>query len=301
MKRRLVTSWAIFFLAVAVVLLPRPSWPGAISVGSIHRDAAAEIEKFLPLARYLGKHLRSEGIDGGRVVVAKNIPEMAMFLREGKVDLYIDSAFPLLAVSQLSGSKLLLRRWKKGVADYRSVIFAKKQGDVIRLRDLKGKIIAFEEPFSSTGYFFPKMALLEAGLKLVPKTAPTEPVGPEEVGYVFSFSDENTVVWVLRGKVAAGVTDSETYASEATRNPNTLTVLHNTFPLPRHLVSCRADLSPRLVAKVKEILMRMDQSEGGKKVLQEFEQTTKFDELPAPSHAQLSKARKLVELELGLK
>ncbi|MFQ5574449.1 MAG: PhnD/SsuA/transferrin family substrate-binding protein, partial [Terriglobia bacterium] len=85
------------------------------------------------------------------------------------------------------------------------------------------------------------------------------------------------------------------------RNPNTLTALHNTFPIPRQIVSCRADLSPKLVAKVKQTLIKMDQSEEGREALQEFEQTTRFDELAALSHAQLSKARKLVEVEPGLK
>lgn len=300
MKGTPATSWAIFLLVIVMALLPRPSWPDPISVGTIDTDAAKGMKQFLPLATYLGKHLRSEGIDGGRVVVARGIPEMAAFLREGKVDLYLDSPYPSLAVSQLSGSELELRRWKKGLASYRSVIFVKSGSGVNRLEDLRGKMIAFEEPFSSTGYFFAKMALLESGLQLVAKTAPTERVAPPEVGYVFSSGDENTVVWVLRGLVAAGATDSQRFAKEVKRNPDMLTALHNTSPIPRQIVSVRAGLSPELVAKLNEILINMDQSEEGKTVLREFQQTTRFDKLAAPSHAQLSKARKFVEVEVGL-
>jgi hypothetical protein len=45
----------------------------------------------------------------------------------------------------------------------------------------------------------------------------------------------------------------------------------------------------------------MDQSEGGKKALQDFERTTKFDELPDQSMAYLLKLQKSVDSELGLK
>src|SRR3989304_5486188 len=97
--------------------------------------------------------VQAEGGDQGKVVVAKGIPEMAQFLKHGKIDLYIDSPYPALAVSRLSGSKLFLRRWKKGISEYRSVIFAKAASRIARLEDLKGKIIAFEEEFSNSVHF----------------------------------------------------------------------------------------------------------------------------------------------------
>lgn len=301
MIKQVLGSYGISLLGLVILLLPEPTWPGPITVGSIQLEAASEIRKFLPLATYLGKHLQSESISQGRVVVAKSIPHMATFLREGKVDIFIDSPFPSLAVSRLSGSKFLLRRWKKGLGEYHSVIFVKKDSDLNRLEDLKGRIVAFEEPFSSSGYFFPKMLMIEEGLILIPKTEPKEPVRPGEVGYLFSLDDENTMAWVLRRKVNAGAMDNQSYTMEARRNPNSLKVIHKTFSFPRQIVSYRADLRPKLVDRIKEILINMDKSEEGRKVLQRFERTAKFDEIPDSSMAQLLKALKFVDLELGLK
>lgn len=289
------------FLIVWVLLMPGAAWPGVIILGSVHGDAAGEIKRLLPLAGYLGRRLQSEGISQGKVVVAKSVSQMATYMREGKVDLYIDSPFPSLAVSRLSGSRFLLRRWKKGVAEYHSVIFVKKDSDLRRLEDLKGKTLAFERPSSSSGYFFPKIALLQEGLKLVPKTEPTEPVGPEEVGYVFSFSDENIMVWVLRGKVIAGSTDNERYREQARQRLDGLQIIYRTFSFPRHIVSHRADLPADVVAGVKEVLIKMDQSEEGRKVLREFERTTKFDELPGAASSQLLETRRFVDVEIGLR
>jgi phosphonate transport system substrate-binding protein len=226
---------------------------------------------------------------------------MASLLRDGKVDLHIDSPFPALAVSRLSGSRFLLRRWKKGVAEYHSVIFVKKDSDLRRLEDLKGKTLTFEEPFSSSGYIFPKMALLQEGLKLVPKTGPSESVGPEEVGYKFSLDDENTMVWVLRGKVVAGATDNHSYSEQSRENLSSLKIIYRTFSFPRHIVSHRADLPPKLVARAKEVLIKMGQSEEGREVLREFERTTKFDELPSEAVSRLLQARKFIDVEIGLR
>ena len=291
----------IIFLSLAVaLLLPQHIWARPINVGSISVEAAAEIKKFLPLASYLAKELQSEGIDQGKVVVAKGVSQMAALLREGKVDIFIDSPFPTLAASQLSGSKLLLRRWKKGQGEYHSVIFTRKDSDVNRLEDLKGKMVAFQDPFSTTSYFLPKTMLLQKGLKLALKTDTSESVAPGEVGYVFSVADENIILWVLRKKVIAGAIDDLAYEKEA-KNLNSLKVIEKSNPVPRHIVSYRADLPPKLVARIKEILTSMDQSEGGKKALKDFESTTKFDVISDQSMAPLLKAVKHFNSELGVK
>jgi phosphonate transport system substrate-binding protein len=289
----------VFSSAALILLLSQLTWAAPIIIGSIHFEPAAEIKRFWPLARYLANQLQSAGIDHGRVVVAKSVFEMAAFLREGKVDLYIDSPFTSVAVSRLSGSKFLLRRWKKGVGEYHTVIFARKDSGISRLEDLRGKKIAFEEPSSSSGYLLPKMILVEQGLKLVPKQAATDAVEPDEVGYVFSYDDESTMVWVLRRQVFAGATDNHHFLGQAKGNLENLTIISETFSMPRHVVSYRADLPYKLVERLKEILLQMDQQEEGKKVLQEFEKTTKFDEIPDQAMLPLLKSRTFLEAEFG--
>lgn len=285
----------------AALALPKPASARPINIGSINNEPATEIKKFLPLAVYLGKELQTEGIDQGKIVVTKNISQMAALLREGKVDLYIDSPFPALAASQLSGSKIFLRRWKKGAAEYRSVVFARKDSGVDRLEDLKGKMVAFQDAFSSTAYFLPKLLFLLKGLRLSAKTDPTEAVAPGEVGYVFSQADENTMLWVLRKRVMAGATDEQSYEKEGRTNLDSLKIIERSYALPRHVVSYRADLPPKLIARIKEILVGMDQSGEGKKALKEFENTTKFDELPDQAMAPLLKSMKLIHAEIGIK
>lgn len=282
------------------------AWPAigrttTLHIGSISDEPAAEIKKFLPLANYLTAELKPDGVEQVKTVVTKTITEMAGLLKAGKADIYIDSPFPTIAASRVAGSRILLRRWKNGEADYYSVIFTRKDSDIEQLKNLVGKIVCFKDEDSSSGYLLPKILFADKGLKLTYKSNLAESVAAKEIGYVFSRDERNTVEWVLRGKVPAGAIDYQRYLKEARDRLNDLKIVAQSFPVPRHLVSHRADLSPLLVARIKEILLRMDQSADGKKALVDFEKTSKFDEVPNESLAPLMKNRRLIEAELGLK
>lgn len=271
-------------------------------IGSVSHEPADEIRKFQPLADYLARHLAEFGVDQGKVVVVGGMKEMAQRLGSGEVDVYIDSAFPSLVVSRLADSRILLRRWKKGRAEYRSVIFVRNDSPVQTLNDLPGKVIAFEEPYSTSGYFLPKSALQQAGLKLNEQADTGAPVKAGEAGYVFAMDDANTPVWVLRGKVAAGAMDDASFARLPPQHRDNLRVVLQTAALPRHLVSVRKGLDPGLVSGIKAVLLAMEHSEEGRQALQKFEMTTRFDELPGGQEkalAPLLVLTKEIEREIG--
>jgi phosphonate transport system substrate-binding protein len=103
---------------------------------------------------------------------------------------------------------------------------------------------------------------------------------------------------VVQGRVSAGAMDSQTYAKLSVKHGNNLTVIAKTPSVPRHVVSARPGLPQTLLARVTEILMRMDQSEEGKKALEYFERTAKFDELIQQNPAFVKKIEKLIETEM---
>jgi phosphonate transport system substrate-binding protein len=293
--------WGIIVSVVTVLLLPQTISAETIRIGDIGKHPAAQIKRFAPFTGYLAKQLESEGITDGKVVVVKSISEMANSMRERKVDLFIDSSYPVLAVKRLADIKFLLRRWKKGQADYHGVIFVRKDSGIARVEDLKGKTVAFEEPFSTITYFVPKMALVEKGLRLVQKKDASDPVVPDEVGYVFVGDDPNSLFWVLKERATAGVMNNQNYLNYGKGYLDSLKIIQETFALPRQVVTYRADLDPKLVARIKEILIQMDQSEEGRKALKDFEGTTKFDEISDQDMLSLSKLQKFIDTELGMR
>ena len=129
---------------------------------------------------------------------------MTDLLRDGEVDVAFDTVFPALSYSSGADAKLLLREWRDGAPNYRSILFKRKDTPIHDLADLVGRTLAFERPGSTTAYFVPKAELMAAGLQLRELKAPKQPPPPGSVGYVFAGSENNLVVWVHRGLVEAG-------------------------------------------------------------------------------------------------
>ncbi len=250
---------------------------GTLTIGTISDEPKEEVAIFQPFVDYMASQLEDAGINNGKCVVSSSMVEAANLIKKGEVDIFIDSPFPTIRVHRLSGVKPFLRRWKEGIKEYSSVLFVRRDSNIDTIEDLKGKIVAFEVPFSTSSYFLPKATLLKKGLTLTEKRNYVSSVSSHEIGYVFSGDDETTTVWVLRKRVAAGALNSKNFKQMAKDGFSNLKVLTETINLPRHVVSHRADLNPELVAAIEEVLLNMDKDEEGRKVLKYFEKTTKFD------------------------
>jgi len=291
-------------LSVPLLCLSAEAFAAELVLGSIGRSPSDEIRDLKPIADYLTTELKGDGVDRVTVVVAPSIAVMAAYMKEGKVDLFIDSPIAAAAVSEFSGSRFLLRRWKRGNAEYRGTIFVRKDSGMSRLEDLKGKMIAFEEPFSTSGHFLPRIALLRTGLPVTPKEDPSQPVGKDEIGAVFSRDNENSILWVLKKKVAAGATDQQTLV-ELSRGDimKKLKILQESPPYPRHILSVREGLSPGLVARIRNILTKMHEVPEGRKALVAFQNTERFDEIPGGAEElrrKLLEEIRLIHSEVGL-
>jgi phosphonate transport system substrate-binding protein len=284
-------------LVALSLLLPRLACAAPLTLGFISASPMEESKKFSHLANYLARHLQSHGIGEGNVVAANSIEAMASLLRLSKADIYIDGFFPALAVSRLSGSKPWLRRWKNSGSDHKSVFFTRKDSRITIFEHLGGKVIAFDEPFSSFGYFVPKVELLKITFTVLPDRPGVGAVKGDEVRYVFSRGDTNTIYKVANGEVAAGAVDDQRFHALA-KNLNGLKILHETASFPRQLVSHRADLSDKLVTKINKLLLNITRTQEGRKVLNEFDNTAKFDEIPAPVHDQMMGLKKYFEAEI---
>lgn len=265
-------------------------------LGEISDDPGEVIEGAQPLADYLAANLADFGYTGGQVRVVKSIEEMTELLKNGEVDIYFDSTYPATLISDASGAQIILRRWRFGVEEYRSVIFATKESGITSLDDLRGKIIAMDAPYSTSGYMLPAVYLTQNGLSLVGKETYTETVRPDEVGFVFSYDDENTLQWILSGLVQAGATDDYNFdvafPPEVTEQ---LVELARTEYTPRQVVVVRPGMSAGLLAAIKDILVGMDEVEEAQAALENF-QTTQFDEFPEGFQAASARMREMMEL-----
>ena len=265
-----------------------------ITLGIVAETNQKEIEAhFQDFVRYVARKLSSASKMEGKIVIAPTQSRLANLLNERKADFYMESSHPTYMINNVYGAgTLLLRRWKGGMADYHASIFAAKNSATKRLEDLRGKIIAFEDPESTSGYFLPKLLLTRKGFKISPTQLGAD-VPRDQVGYVFAGSQDKLVDLVLTKKTAAGAFSNDDYAALEESKKSAITILAETASLPRHLVSIRKTLPPVLAKGLEKTLLAMHQNPEGRSILKNADGTTKFDALPG---GELAVRQKLLDI-----
>jgi phosphonate transport system substrate-binding protein len=253
-----------------------------ISLGLVSEINRSRVEdNFRDFTRYVTRKLSSASSVEGKIVVAPTPFQLVKSLEQKRVDFYMDSPYPTYMVNYVHGAgKTLLRRWKGGVAEYQSFIFARRNGAIQRLDDLRGHTIVFEDPSSTSGYLLPRSFLLRAGFKLIEKRRFDPHASAIDVRYFFAYSQDKLLDLVLSSQAEAGAFSSDDFAALDDKKKADLVVLAETERLPRHLVSVRRDLHPALAGRIEKILLTMHEDEAGRRILHKADRTTKFDLLP---------------------
>jgi phosphonate transport system substrate-binding protein len=232
---------------------------------------------------------------------------MIKLLKEQRIDLYFESPFTIALVDNESGAVPFLLRWKEGVAQYHSIFIVKNNSSIKTLNDFVGKTIAFEAPESTSGYLLPKAYLVQKGFKLIGESTESylvqgEPViiskglntnsssidwpsrssndDNNTIRYIFAREDQNIPLWIVEGKADIGVISNVDFEQETYENVKSqLKIVDRTIDVPRHVVSYRSELEPALVQKIKNILLNMDKDAEGIKILRNFENSIKYEEI----------------------
>ena len=268
-----------------------------ITLGDVDPDKPAKkIERFQPLANYLAENLSEFGIERGEVVIARDIEEMARFLREGKVDVYFDSAYPTLAAQSQASSQVIARRWKQDEPSYWSTFIAMRDAEVDSVQGFVGHVVSFDEPHSTSGFILPAGTLVQQGYSLVEVGSPSAQVDGDEIGYFFSQSDQTSIELLLQGRVAGAGISNQDYEELSEELKQQLVTFGDTMSVTRSLVSVRPGLEPALVEQIRALLFDMDKSDHGQQILVSLKKTKKFDALPLESEAALTELRGLMDL-----
>lgn len=268
----------LWLLLLGALLLPAtPVSAGhTLTIGRPTLDVQETYRQLQPITRYLAMRLADYGVTEGSVVLdGKNSLEaMVALVREGALDMVLESPYPSLAFINDAGMDPLMLVKRRGVLEYSSYIFTRKDSGITSLDGLKGKIIAFEDPVSSSAYHLPRNALEKHGLQLISATSPNDFVSPDSVGFVFAGSELNISSWVYFGKVDAGAFSNLDWDSQ-TANPlefrHKFRILLATSPVPSMLLLVRRNLDPALLDALKRELTVMAENPAGKTALDAFD------------------------------
>jgi len=252
-----------------------------IVLAEVSDEPSKRIERLQPLVDYVGKRLDKVGVTSAQIKIAPNLETMARWLKSGEVDIYFDSPYPAMLVNAQSEALPILRRWRRGEAEYYSVIFARNDSGVNTLNDLKGKTIGLQDASSTSGYLLPLSLLVKSGLKAIELKSADLGAPADQVGYIFTNDDDNTIQWVISKRVAAGAVDIRSYSKISTDGRSKMIVLGESEKVPRQVVMVRPNMNKATQETIYSLFTEMEKSSEGQIALKAFDDTTRFDALPA--------------------
>ncbi|MCJ2376760.1 phosphate/phosphite/phosphonate ABC transporter substrate-binding protein [Vibrio sp. ZSDZ34] len=260
-----------------------------LTIGVHTKKARKHIEFTKPLAQYLQSKLVHLGYRHANVVVSSDLQELGEWLTTGEVDLISETPFSALELRDRYNGEFLLRRWKKGHADYHSVIFVRKDSEINTLQDLKNKKLVLENNSSTSGFYLPVHAILDQGLQLEKLDSLSTSVSQDRIGFVHvddvlkRANEISLTMWVHRKKVDAAAF-SNTNWNDVKDMPlhiqDEMKIIHSTESYPRSIVVVRANLPNEVKDALKKELLHAHKSTRGISVLQNYQATTRFDNLP---------------------
>jgi phosphonate transport system substrate-binding protein len=265
--------------------------------GRIQDNPVRAIRDRQEFVDYVAKKLAPLGITGGKVLVVEKISQLVRAVKEGEVDLFHDSVAATVVLSKWSGSIPILRQWKYNEAEYDGVILVKKNSGINALTGLKGKVLAFDEPHSTSAHILPRMILTENKLKLVQVVVPGR-VESDAVNYLHS-SDDNAPHLLISGRVDAAATSYREFQALRPEIQDGVKVIARSMSVPRQIISIRKDLDPKIVTALKEILIKMEKNPEGQAVLNRQQGTTNIDPIPSESLERMKSVERFIFSSLG--
>lgn len=252
------------------------------------------------LGEYLVARLADSSIKRHDVLLARDNDERIQFRRSGKIDIVSETPFSAVLYETAADAEIILRQWKSGTPSYRTLLVTRRDSDIHRVDDLAGKVIAFEDPGSTSSYFVPKATIKGLGMSVASADDPAE---DGAVQYLFAGTEVNVLAWVVRGRADAGAVSSIDWA-DPRRAPiglkDQLRVFHSTADILRSVMLVRSGMNQELRQQLIQLLVDMGSTQIGREALEEFFKTTQFDEIEGEALESLDNVRNLFrELELS--
>jgi phosphonate transport system substrate-binding protein len=267
-----------------------PSAHETLVLGRISDNPKQHYEALRPLLDYVVPRMRNVGIRQGRILMARDAQQMMSYLRRHRVDWLTETPAMAVAYRERVGARILLATERGGGRNYHSVFFVRKDSGIGSIRELAGRSIAFQNPYSTSSYVAPAIELLDAGLRLDLLLSPMDRPDPQSVGYVFARSEANISTWVHKRLVDAGAFANLDW-TDLNRLPQSyrddLVVIHETAPFPRAVEVVRPGMDPRVEARLREVLLGAAQDPDAREALLRFFGTNRFVPLDAAAEASL--------------
>ncbi len=258
--------------------------PNLLTIGRASKGIYQGQQGLQPIVDYLAAHLSDQGITSGKAIQENKHKDIINQLLTGELDIVLETPYGAHQYIERGAAVPLLMIQREGVDQYGSLIFVRKDSPIQNPDELKGKVIAFEDPSSTSAYYLPKFSLECSGLKFTELESSKSAVSADRIGYTFAGAERNISSWVFSGKVSAGAFSELDWNNPKKTPPNfrrELRIIHQTVKVPRMIALVRSSMKPKLQTRIKEELLAMSSSDVGKKnLLQSKLKIDRFRKIP---------------------
>lgn len=281
-------------VAAALPLSASAAEPGVLVFGRVSDDPRSQYEPMQALLGYVVARMGDVGIREGRILMARDALLMASYLRRGRVDWVSETGAGATLLQNRAGAETLVLSERNGIRRYHTIYFARRDGAVKSIDELRGHRIAFQNRTSTSAYFIPAMELLQRRMPMEILASPADQPGPDSVGYVFARSERNIATWVHKRIVDVGAISNldwsnPTHVPEFLRQD--LVILRESEDVPRGVEVVRKDLDRKVRDRLRQVLLDMGSDPEAIAVLDRFHQSLRFFALDAADRKDLARLR----------
>jgi phosphonate transport system substrate-binding protein len=193
------------------------------------------------------------------LVQGDSYSEIVKGFERGAMDIGILNAFSYVEIGSRAHLAPLARRVRAGRDTYQSYLVAREGAGITGYADLRGKVMAFPDARSTTGYLLPRLMLRRHRLDL-----------PRDVSRVlFVGKHDSTALAVANGTADAGALASYIYEELGPAIQAKLVILDRSEAIPFGPVVARADLGDALLGRIRTFFVTLDRTPRGQELLRE--------------------------------
>jgi len=193
------------------------------------------------------------------LILRDSYAEVVHDFEKGEVDVGILNAFSYVELAPRAQLAPLARRVRAGRDTYQSYLVVRAGAEITRYQALRGRVIAFPDSRSTTGYLLPRLMLRRHHLE------PTR----DFARVLFVGRHDSTALAVANATADAGALASYIYEELEPVVQGKLAILDRSEPIPLGPVVARTSLGGPLLERIRRFFVTLGESPAGRTILRD--------------------------------
>ncbi|SHG32430.1 phosphate/phosphite/phosphonate ABC transporter substrate-binding protein [Ornithinibacillus halophilus] len=248
--------------------------PDTLVIGFVpSQDSGSIADTVEPLAEKLGEELGKE-VDPR---VMQNYSALVEAMGSNQVHIGFIPAFGYVLANQEYDVEVILKSIRYGSGTYKAQYLVRSDSGIESLEDLEGKVWAYGDQLSTSGYLFPANQLMEEfGYESAPELESEFFSNTVQTG-----GHDNSALEVYNGEADVATTFDDVRTELEEEYPDImdkLTVLTHTDEIPNDTISVTSELDDELVQEIKDIFLSFNDDEEMIQIMDEVYNWDAIDE-----------------------